>query len=136
MNKIIIYGSNYGTSQAYAEELSKKTLIKALSYTCVKDISKFETIIYIGGLYAGGIKGLKNILKLMPENNQPKMILATVGLADVTNKENTENIKKSIKVQVPNELFNNAKIFHLRGGIDYSKLKFTHKTMMTLLYHK
>ena len=27
-------------------------------------------------------------------------------------------------------------IFHLRGGIDYQKLNFMHKTMMTLLYNK
>lgn len=29
----------------------------------------------------------------------------------------------------------NSLIFHLRGGIDYSKLNFKHKTMMKMLYH-
>ena len=29
-----------------------------------------------------------------------------------------------------------AAIFHLRGGIDYRKLSFKHKMMMTLLYKK
>ena len=27
----------------------------------------------------------------------------------------------------------NIKVFHLRGGIDYSKLNFMHKTMMSML---
>ena len=30
----------------------------------------------------------------------------------------------------------NTTIFHLRGGIDYQRLNFKHKTMMTLLYNK
>ena len=34
------------------------------------------------------------------------------------------------------EIFDRAEIFHLRGGIDYKKLNFKHKTMMTLLYNK
>lgn len=29
-----------------------------------------------------------------------------------------------------------SSFFHLRGGIDYQKLTFKHKTMMTLLYNK
>ena len=40
-----------------------------------------------------------------------------------------------MKSQIPKEIFEKAKIFHLRGGIDYSKLNFAHKTMMKLLYN-
>lgn len=29
-----------------------------------------------------------------------------------------------------------SSVFHLRGGIDYQKLSFKHKTMMTLLYNR
>ncbi|NMA51514.1 MAG: hypothetical protein GX949_00690, partial [Peptococcaceae bacterium] len=55
MDKIIIYGSQYGTTERYAGELSKRTGIKALSYEAVKDLSMYDTIIYLGGLYAGGV---------------------------------------------------------------------------------
>ena len=41
-----------------------------------------------------------------------------------------------MKRQLSNELYENAHIFHLRGGIDYSRLNFKHKTMMGLLYRK
>lgn len=44
--KIIIYGSQYGTTKQYAKELSKKTNIKAYSYENIKNIDKYETIIY------------------------------------------------------------------------------------------
>ena len=70
----------------------------------------------------------------MQENT--KLIIVTVGLADVTNEENTNNIKKSISRQVPDRIMKDTTIFHLRGGIDYQKLNFVHKTMMTLLYNK
>ena len=136
MSKIIIYGSNYGTTQHYAEELSKRTEIRAVGYDLIKDLTSFDTIIYLGGLYAGGVKGLKSITKLISKNNKSKIIIITVGLADVTDEENTKNIKKSIKMQVPMEIYDKAEIFHLRGGIDYRKLSFKHKTMMTLLYNK
>lgn len=130
MSKIIIYGSNYGTTQQYAEELSERTGIRAICYDLIKDITSFDTIIYLGGLYAGGVKGLKNITKLISKNNQSKIIIITVGLADVTDEENTKSIKKSIKMQIPVEIYDKAEIFHLRGGINYRKLNFKHKTMI------
>ena len=41
-----------------------------------------------------------------------------------------------MKTQVSEELFNKAKIFHLRGGIDYAELSFLHKKMMGMVYKK
>ena len=37
MNSIIIYGSHYGTTKQYAEELSKRTNIKASRRTFKKN---------------------------------------------------------------------------------------------------
>lgn len=92
----------------------------------------YELVVHVGGLYAGGVKGLKHTVKLLPKNT--RLIIVTVGLADVLDKENTENIKRSIKKQIPSEIYNNSAIFHLRGGIDYDKLNFKHRAMMKLLY--
>ena len=134
MNSIIIYGSNYGTTQCYAEKLSKMTGIPLINYKEIKDLSPYDRVIHFGGLYAGGVKGLKQTVKALPK--KAKLFIVTVGLADVTDRENTDNIKQSIKRQVNDEIFDRAEIFHLRGGIDYKKLNFKHKTMMTLLYNK
>ena len=56
-----------------------------------------------------------------------------MGLADVTDPENIRNIQTSVQRQLPAPLWKNTQLFHLRGGIDYGKLHFAHKTMMTLL---
>lgn len=134
MNSIIIYGSNYGTTESYARKLSQMTGIPLINYKEIKDLSPYDTVIHFGGLYAGGVKGLKQTVKALPK--KAKLFIVTVGLADVTDRENTDNIKQSIKRQVNDEIFDRAEIFHLRGGIDYKKLNFKHKTMMTLLYNK
>ena len=38
--EIIVYGSQYGTTEEYAMELSKKTGIKAEKYSDIKDINR------------------------------------------------------------------------------------------------
>ena len=60
--KIIIYGSKYGTTKQYAEELARKTGIDLKCYEDVTDINRYNTVIYIGGLYAGGVFGMKKHL--------------------------------------------------------------------------
>ena len=134
MKSLIIYGSQYGTAKAYATKLSEITEIPCVSYKNIKDIKDYEQIIYLGGLYAGGVTGLKNTFRLL-KNSNIKTVVVTVGLADVNNKENTDHIKASIAKQLEKDIYKSALIFHLRGGIDYSKLNFKHKMMMKMLYH-
>ena len=136
MNSIIIYGSHYGTTKQYAEELSKRTDIKVIFFKNVnQQINDYDTIIYLGGLYAGGVLGMSKTLKKLHNISGKKIIIATVGLSDPTDEVNKNNIRNNIKSQIPKEVFEKAKIFHLRGGIDYSKLNLVHKTMMKLLYN-
>ena len=136
MNSIIIYGSHYGTTKQYAEELSKRTNIKAISFKKFnQQINDYDNIIYLGALYAGGVLGMSKTLKKLNNISNKKIIIATVGLSDPADEVNKNNIRNNIKNQIPKEVLEKAKIFHLRGGIDYSKLNFAHKTMMKLLYN-
>ena len=136
MNSIIVYGSHYGTTKQYAEELSKRTNIKVISFKKInQQINDYDNIIYLGGLYAGGVLGMSKTLKKLNNISNKKIIIATVGLSDPTDEVNKNNIRNNIKNQIPKEVLEKAKIFHLRGGIDYSKLNFAHKTMMKLLYN-
>nr|WP_304358546.1 flavodoxin domain-containing protein [Clostridium paraputrificum] len=134
MNTLIVYGSQYGTTKRYAERFSEIANLPVTSYENIKDLTEYNRIVHFGGLYAGGVKGLKNTVKVLPKDT--KLIIVTVGLADVCDEENISNIRKCISRQVPENLLKNTIIFHLRGGIDYQKLTFKHRTMMTLLYNK
>ena len=131
-NNIIIYGSCYGTTKKYAEELSGRLDCEAVSYENVNDINSYKTIIYMGGLYAGGVQGMKKTLKKLSDISDKNICIVTVGLADPTDEKNIEHIRKKLKTQVSEELYNKALVFHLRGGIDYSELNFLHKKILLL----
>ena len=133
MKTLILYGSQYGTTKRYADELSRLTGLPAVSYEKAVDLASCEQIVYLGGLYAGGVKGLKQTAKKFPAG--VRLILVTVGLADVQDEQNIENIRRSVRRQLPAGLLQNTLLFHLRGGIDYGRLNLTHRTMMTLLYN-
>lgn len=136
MKNIIVYGSNYGTTKQYANELSRRTNMKVISFKKVnQQINDYDNIIYLGALYAGGVLGMSKTLKKLNNISNKKIIIVTVGLSDPTDEVNKNNIINNIKNQMPKKFFEKAKIFHLRGGIDYSKLNFAHKTMMKLLYN-
>ena len=136
MKSIIVYGSNYGTTKQYANELSRRTNMKAISFKKVnQQINDYDNIIYLGALYAGGVLGMSKTLKKLNNISNKKIIIVTVGLSDPTDEVNKNNIINNIKNQMPKKFFEKAKIFHLRGGIDYSKLNFAHKTMMKMLYN-
>ena len=114
MKSLITYGSQYGTTKRYAEKLAQMTGIPVASYEDIKELAGYELVIHFGGLYAGGVRGLKRIIKLLPQT--AKFIIVTVGLADVSDEKNVSNIKNALKRQVPEDILKNAFIFHLRGG--------------------
>ena len=123
MEKLIVYGSQYGTAKQYAERFSEMTGIPVRDYKGAKDLKPYDLILYFGGLYAGNVKGLKHTAKALREGT--KLIVV-----------NAENILNSVRKQVPERLLPGMAVFHLRGGIDYKKLSMKHKAMMAfLIYH-
>ena len=56
--QLIIYGSRYGSARRYAERLAEMTGLDAVEYNGVKDLDAYDSIVYLGSLYAGGVTGL------------------------------------------------------------------------------
>ena len=134
MENIIIYGSRYGSTRRYAENLSEKTGIPAVSYTHAPNLALLNTVIYLGGLYAGGVVGLAKTMRHFSLREEQNLFIVTVGLADPTDAKNQDNIRSSLQKQLSKEQYQRAKIFHLRGGIDYAQLKLYHRLAMWMLY--
>ena len=105
-SQIIIYGSEYGSTKRYAERLSEIAGIEAVNYKEVKDIGDY----------------------------QQELVLATVGMTDPNETTYFEGIRKAIKAQLPASFYDEHKIFHLRGAIDYSQLGFKHRIMMKMFH--
>lgn len=134
MQTLISYGSKYGSAEHYAKNFAEYTGLPVLPYSEVKEAEEYGHIIHFGALYAGGVLGLKHIMHLLSQKT--KLTIVTVGIADVNDAENIRNIRRSIQLQMPDDVFKRVNVFHLRGAIDYSRLSFKHRAMMALLYAK
>ena len=134
MDTIIIYGSCYGTTKIYAEALAGRMGLESVPYDRMGDLGGYQKIIYLGGLYAGGVKGLAKTVKKINAAVCERFVVVTVGLADPEDEKNVRNIRTSAGKQIPEALREKTEFYHLRGGIDYTKLNFMHRTMMKLLY--
>ena len=131
---IITYGSRYGSAEHYAKKFAEYNNFPVSPYSEVKTVTNYYLVIHFGALYAGGVLGLRHIVPLLSQ--KAKLILVTVGLADVQDAENIQNIRNSIRSQMTEDIFQRTQIFHLRGAIDYGRLSLKHRAMMALLYAK
>ena len=136
METIIIYGSCYGTSKIYAEALAKRLKCDVLPFGKAEEPDRYETVVYVGGLYAGGVMGMAKTVKKSSADKCKRFVVITVGLADPDDEKNVENIRKAALRQIPEALAGKTEFYHLRGGIDYGKLGFKHRIMMKMLYEQ
>ena len=132
--QLIIYGSRYGSAKRYAERLAEMTGIALVEYKEANTLHDYDRIVYLGSLYAGGVTGLKQTVSKM--TLQQELMVATVGLADPTDAANVAHIRLSIKSQIPMHFYDENRLFHLRGAIDYTKLNIKYRLMMSLLVKK
>ncbi|GAX46423.1 flavodoxin domain-containing protein [Pseudolactococcus reticulitermitis] len=128
MNNIaVIYQSHYGTTQKYAEWIAQALDADLLNRkkVSVSDLSQYDMIIYGGGLYAGGLLGID----LVSKSKFKHLVVFTVGLADPKLMDYAEIMAKAFQ----NQAYQPDQVYHFRGGIDYPKLSFLHRSLMTLL---
>ena len=130
MRKIIIYGSKYGTSKEYAIYLGLKTNITVVNYKDLKNINKYDTIIYVGSIYAGNILGLRKTFKKLNNINNKNIYIITVGMSETNNRNIDERIKSIIK----KDIYDKVNVFHLNGKINYFTLNKKDKFLISLMY--
>ena len=80
MESVILYGSQYGTTRRYAEALGRMSGLPVYNAQHKPDLAGCRLAVHLGGLYAGGVKGLKQTLQALPQD--ARLMIVTVGLAD------------------------------------------------------
>ena len=127
MNIAVVYRSKYGTTKQYAEWIAEALGAMLFESRTIKAdrLNDYDMVIYGGGLYAGGISGIK----LVTKNPCYDLIIFTVGLATPENTDYSEILEKNLS----SEMRRTTKVFHLQGGIDYKKLGIAHKAMMAMM---
>jgi len=123
----VIYKSRYGATKQYAQWIAHALQAELFEASAVKpaQLKDYDVVVYGGGLYAGGISGVK----LVAENPCKSLVVFTVGLADPQITDYTEILTKAFAP----ERLQDIKVFHLRGGVDYEKLSLVHKGVMAMV---
>lgn len=124
---LVTYTSRYGSTRRYAQWIASALNAEVLAAQKVKakDLDQYDVVVYGGGLYAGGIAGVK----LVTQHPCKHLIVFTVGLADPHTTDYSAIINKNFTPQ----LLASTKFFHLRGGMDYKKLGPVHRAMMAMM---
>ena len=132
---LIVYKSKYGTTRKYAEWLAEDLSARALEARDVRqeDLDGADTLIFGGGLYAGGILVAPFLKKHYDQLRGKRVALFTCGLGDPAVADNVANIRSSVARKLGSGALEELALFHLRGGMDYSKLSFIHRKMMTMV---
>ena len=123
---IIIYHSKTGFSQRYAQWLAEDLSCQAVPYRDRRRIglSQYDTVILLGGLYAGNMSGL-SWLKKQPVAGKRAAAVA-VGCSPVGWPGQTESMEK---------LFGGTPIqgFYCQGGLAYDRMGAVDRAMMAAL---
>lgn len=135
MKCLVTYASKYGSTKRYAMWIGEQLHCECKD---AKDVDpttlpEYDVIIHGGGLYAGGLSGIKLLTKNFDAIREKKLVLFSCGLADPADPVNTAHIESGLAKVLPAEMARQIRQFHFRGGIDYQKLNPVHKAMMAML---
>lgn len=124
----VIYKSKYGSTKRYAGWIALRLDADLYEVSDIRprDLDKYDTIIYGGGLYIGNINGLKFLTKNYDRIKNKKIIVFSVGMKS----ENIDLNKKIIDKNFDEKLINNINLFSFRGEFDYRQLNLIDKLLM------
>lgn len=127
---LVAYKTKYGTTKTYAEWIAEETgadLIEAKQAT-LERLLPYDTIVYCGGMYAGGMLGFFRIRRHYAALKGKRLIVVAVG-ATLQKEKALEEVKNG---NFSPEM-KDVPLFLLRGGLDYKKMRVVDRAMMSLL---
>lgn len=131
MKVIVYYQSKTGFTKTYAEWIAASLGCDhvELSRATVKGAAAYDVVIYGGGLYAGGIHGLRFFFRNPFLKPDTRVVVFATGVTPVRTESTTyvRNVNLSKKQQ------STIPLFYLRGGFDFTKLGWIDKILMSLL---
>ena len=128
---VVAYQSKYGTTKTYAQWIAEETgadLLEA-KHATIDQLLEYDTIVYCGGLYAGGMLGFSRIRKNFDRLKGKRMFVAAVG-ATLQRDKALEEVKN---VNFTPEMQGCVSLFLLRGGLDYKKMGIVDRLLMAML---
>lgn len=131
MKTVVVYKSKSGYTKTYAEWIAKElgADLKENNKLKIEEVSAYDTIIYGGGMYAGGINGLKFIKYNYEQLKEKNIAVWATG----ANPGRPEELQAVWEKHFSPEQLEHIKTFYLRGGFDISLCSKGDKILMNLL---
>ncbi|MBQ8614160.1 MAG: flavodoxin [Ruminiclostridium sp.] len=129
MKTIVVYKSKTGYTKRYAQWIAEELNCDIKENPSLSDIMVYDTIIFGGGMYAGGMNGAKLITKNLDKLSGKKLVLFAVG----SNPGKDKDIIPFWNRLIPAEQQKSIGHFYLRGGFDFNKLGTADKILMNML---
>jgi len=126
MNGIILCQSKYGASQKYAEWIAEETGFRIIETkkADIKEVSKYDTIILGGGVYASAIAGIAFLKKNIDALQGKKIAVFCCGAAPYD-----EEIVESIRKRNFKDKLADIPCFYYQGMWDLNGMNFADKAM-------
>lgn len=133
MNTLVIYSSQTGFTQKYANWIAEDLQCKSISIKEANALSleEYDTIIFGGWICAGSIKGIKVFIKKVQNLKNKKIGFFAVGASPKESSElisTLEKISEYLNKSVENN--NKIELFYCQGGLNYEKMNGASNLMM------
>lgn len=131
---VVVFKSKYGSTEKYAKWIAEDVSsdIFKVSEITISKLKEYDTIVYCGGLYVGGILGFNYIKKNYFKLHDKKLIVVAVG-ATLKKVDAIEEVKNN---NLTEEMLGKVEFFLLRGGLNYKKMNIIDRILMLLLIKK
>ena len=132
MKTIVLYGSRYGTTEKYAQELGRRLScpVRPLSGISPDDIQAYDCVVVGGGLYANKAVGAKEVARLAPYLAKKRVAVFTVGITPPTI---YDALRVSWRKSYPALVKQDVDFFHFPGSLELDKLNRFHRTTLLIL---
>lgn len=134
MKTLVVYRSKTGFTKTYAEWIARNLDADLREARTVQrsQFVAYDTIIFGGGLYVGGINGISLIRQNLDALRDKNVIVFATGATPVREETTRELALKNFTL----EELQYIRFFYFRGGFDFSRLNLLDKLLTRLLQLK
>lgn len=127
---LVLYKSKYGSTKKYVQWLQEETGCDVFPAEEYKngDFSGYSTVIFAGGIYAGGIAGLSVLKKNLRSLSGKYVAVLAVGASPFDQKAFDQ-----VKAQNMRGLPEGIPVFYARGAYDEKKMSLKDRTLCRML---
>ena len=129
MKTAVVYRSKTGFAERYARWISEELDGELIDAQTIKidALADYDTIVYVGGIYMGRVKGFSQIKKNYTKLADKKIVLVGVGALAPDHHSITINMTE-VNLSAP--MRETVKWFYLRGGYDFTKIRGVDRIIM------